>query len=252
MNRFLKISVLPGRNLSSLSWRLNTSLFNLLAGALLLAAGANAQVPGESAPSDSPEENPYLMSDAPAYPWPASPRPLLSASQGFEMLEMQSLPRLNLKGALNFQLGDLYNFRPSGSVLPRYSIFFRHTLQPEALIGFSIFSRGEFLPELSPESLMGYAKALYLNPLSDQTKLEMLRGPEVPLPRKAFAFMGMKPLSMTYALKDSTHELDVVRTEYFLEIANFHLVVTVEAPPALFDGIFVLARQVLAEGALLD
>lgn len=227
----------------------------LIPGGMLSGQSGLPGSPAESIGSVSgvsPSGNPYLDEELVPRIWPATPRPLFTATQAFEMVEMQSLPRLHLGGPVNLQLGDLYNFRPSSTSLPRYSAYFRHAAQPEALIGFSLFTKAEFLPDLRKESLMGYAKSLFLFPLSPTTEVRMLTGPEQPLPRKAFAFMGFKPVMMTYVLTDPVLELNLQRTEYFLDLGSTILVVTIEAPPALFGGVFVLARQLLAEATLLE
>jgi len=200
---------------------------------------------GQARTVEKPED-PYLSWEGEPRPWPGNPRPGLSMTRVVEKVEAHNMPRHLLKGAIDLKLGDLFNFQNSNRTLPRYSLYFRHASQPQALLGFSVFDKGEFVKDLSQESLMGYAKALKMQEIPDKRSITIIQGPEQGQDRKAFAFLGAKPVPIIYRLTDKEFELNLQRIEYFLEAGDKHLVVTIESPPELFGGIMVLARQILA------
>ena len=181
---------------------------------LALPLSATAQTAGDT----------YAAYPGEATPWPsAQPRPL-QISRVERMSEGHRLLFFQISGGPVIELGDIGPYRVADPV-PGTSLVFHDSRTETGYLYFTVFRRGEFLKKPGIDGQMGYAKALVLGARRDET-VAIIEPPGSELPRKTI-LLGAKPTFLTSERTNKESKVVHRRTDYFLDVEEGLLVVSV-------------------------
>lgn len=189
--------------------------------------------------------DPYATYSGDAIPWPGGERKLLTVQREQIIVEGNSLQHWAVRGGPNLALGDIRPF-VAGQPIQGTSLVFQDSRAPSGKLIFTVFKQGEFLPSVDEQSLMGYAKAIVLSAGKEET-VTIIDPPGSELDRKQ-ALLREKPLFITWQRTDNASGAAIVRTDYFFEIEEGLLVVTVAGDPRSQGAVRDAAERVMRFG----
>jgi len=173
--------------------------------------------------------DPYASYSGDPLPWPGGARKQLTLRRVDALLDGQRVQHFEIGGGPTIVINDLGPFRLSQAG-ENASLVLQDTHVPSAWLFFTVFRKGQFLPQVDEDALMRYAKALVLGAAKNES-IAIIDEPGSEIPRKQ-VFLGAKPLFVTWERANSETAQTLRRTDYFFESGDSLLVLSVVAEPA--------------------